>query len=102
MCKCKVCSDKAGYDALKAEIYRLCFSEEEANRAGDKDWWDDLNRVKKCLREYAVSRYRTWDGIAYVFTYNGMEEMDPECCKFVPSKFVKDYKYCPYCGRKLN
>lgn len=33
MCTCKVCSDKAGYDELKAEIYHLCFSEEEASRA---------------------------------------------------------------------
>lgn len=102
MCKCKACSDKAGYDALKAEIHHLCFSEEEASRAGDSDWWDDLNRAKKSLREYAVATYRTFDGIAYVFTYNGGEDMDPESCKFVPSNCIKSYQYCPMCGRKLS
>ena len=100
ICKCKVCSDKQGYDELKAEIYHLCFSEEEASSAGDSDWWDDLNRVKKSLREYAVGSYRTFDGNAYVFAYNKGEEMDPESCKFVPSSFNSNY--CPMCGRKLN
>lgn len=102
MCTCKVCSDKAGYDELKAEIYHLCFSEEEASRAGDSDWWDDVRRVKKSLLEYAVVAYRTFYGPAYVFIYNKGEEMDPETYEFTPSNFVKNYKYCPICGRKLD
>lgn len=99
---CKFCSDKAGYDALKAEIHHLCFSEEEASRAGDQDWWDDLRRVKKKLREYAVGSYSTWEGSVYIFTYNGGEELDPESSEFVPSNCIKDYQYCPMCGRKLT
>lgn len=97
MCKCKVCSDKAGYEKLMSELDDLLHSDDDFD-------YQKANEITKQLDEYEVYYYLDdWYSVS-VFLYNNGEELDYEEYdrRSVNDNFFHNIHYCPKCGRKLN
>lgn len=98
MCKCKVCSDKAGYEELMSQLDSLLHAS-----GGDFDY-TKANEISKQLDEYEVWYYLDGSYAVSVFLYNGGEELDYEEYerRSADDDSLRKIQYCPMCGRKLS
>lgn len=98
MCKCKVCSDKAGYEKLMSQLDDLLHS-------GNDFDYQKANEITKQLDGYEAYWYEDVGSCSIaVFLYNGGEEFDYENYKrySTDTGAMRNFNYCPMCGRKLN
>lgn len=95
MCKCKVCSDKQGYEELMREL---------SNALQHKDIdYQAIGKITRQLDEYEAYYYMRSEPVS-VFLYNGGEELIYEEYErnSVERSELHHFNYCPRCGRKLD
>lgn len=95
MCKCKVCSDKQGYEKLMREL-------NDVLSHTDIDY-QLFGKILNRLDEYEAYYYVSCEPIS-VFLYNSGEKLDHEDYRRSPVDLneLSHFDYCPHCGRKLN
>ena len=99
MCKCKVCSDKQGYEELMSQLDNLRYC------PGDDFDYKKANEITKQLDEYEAYWYYGGPCSVSVFLYNDGEELDYEEYERRSADAegqLRNFHYCPKCGRKLD